>query len=184
MSQELIRKDDCVLLVLDIQGSLFHMVQDKERMLSAALRVIDFAKCLGIPVVMTEQYPKGLGPSLPEIKEALPGLEPVVKTSFSCFGEPRFEERLQSLGRKTIIVVGMETHICVMQTTLDGIQRGYRMYLIAEGISSFGELNTQVAFERLRAAGATVATVEMAMFEILRVAKTPDFQKSFNLLKR
>ena len=185
MSHVLIKKDNCVLLVLDIQGTLFRTMHDREHMLAAALKMIDFARRVGIPIVATEQYPKGLGPSLPEILEALPdGIEVIPKTSFSCFGEPRFDARLRALGRKTVIVVGMETHICITQTTLGGIAKGYDMYLVADGISSFSEFDTRIAFERLRAAGATIATSEMAIFEILRVAKTADFEKCFDLLKR
>jgi nicotinamidase-related amidase len=184
MAGEMIRKEDCVLLVLDIQGTLFETMVDKERMLAVSLKMIDFVKRIGIPIVATEQYPKGLGPSLPEIAESLPEVEFIPKRSFSCFGELKFDARLRALGRKTVIVVGMETHICVNQTVLDGIAKGYHMYLVADGISSFSKLDTQLAFERLRAAGATVATSEMAMFEILRVAKTPDFKKCFDLLKR
>lgn len=180
----LVKKDDCVLLVLDIQGTLFETMLEKEHMLDTALKMIEFARRIEIPIVVTEQYPKGLGPSLPEIKEALPDVEVIPKTSFSCFGELKFDSKLKALGRKTVIVVGMETHICVAQTTLEGIEKGYHMYLVADGISSVSELNTHIAFDRLRTAGATIATCEMAMFELLRVAKTPDFQKCFDLLKR
>ena len=87
MSQKLIKKDDCVLLVLDIQGSLFKDMHDKKNMLKTALKVIDFAKRIDMPIVATEQYPKGLGPSLPEITKALPEVEVIPKKSFSCFGE-------------------------------------------------------------------------------------------------
>jgi nicotinamidase-related amidase len=185
MPQGMIRKDDCILLVLDIQGTLFTTMVEKERMLAASLKMIDFARRVDIPIVATEQYPKGLGPSLPEILEALPeDIEVIPKTSFSCFGEPKFDAKVRSLNRKTIIVVGMETHICVNQTTLEGLEKGYNMYLVADAISSYTEFDTQIAFERLRAAGATIATSEMAMFEILRVAKTGSFKKCFDLLKR
>ncbi len=185
MPQGLIKKDDCILLVLDIQGTLFKTMVEKERMLEKSLKMIDFARRVEIPIVVTEQYPKGLGPSLPEILEALPdGIEVIPKTSFSCFGEPKFDATIRSLDRKTIIVVGMETHICVNQTTLEGLEKGYDMYLVADAISSYSEFDTRIAFERLRAAGATIATSEMAMFEILRVAKTGSFKKCFDLLKR
>ena len=185
MPQGMIKKDDCILLVLDIQGTLFTTMVEKERMLERSLRMIDFARRVDIPIVVTEQYPKGLGPSLPEIIEALPeDIEVIPKTAFSCFGEPKFDARIRSLKRKTIIVVGMETHICVNQTTLEGLEKGYNMYLVADAISSYTEFDTQVALERLRAAGATIATSEMAMFEILRVAKNECFKKCFDLLKR
>jgi nicotinamidase-related amidase len=184
MPQELISKNDSVLLVLDIQGTLFETMHKKEKMLEASLKMIEFAKRVGIPTVVTEQYPKGLGPSLPEILQALPDADIISKTSFSCFGEPRFDARIRSLNRKTIIVVGMETHICVAQTTLDGIAKGYDMYLVADAITSYSSSDTKIAFRRLRAAGATIATSEMAMFEILRAAKTGDFEKCFDLLKR
>lgn len=184
MAQELISKDDCVLLVLDIQGSLFETMYEKDRMLEFALKVIDFAKRIELPIVATEQYPKGLGESLPEIRDALPGVNFIPKRSFSCFGEPAFDAKMRALGRKTVIVVGMETHICVCQTTLDGIARGYNMYLVSDAISSYSKRDTELAFRRLREAGATIASCEMAFFEILRVAKTSDFQKCFDLLKR
>lgn len=178
-------KDDCVLLVLDIQGSLFKTMHEKERMLAASLKMIEFAKRIGIPIVVTEQYPKGLGPSLSEILEALPeDIEMIPKTSFSCFGETKFDAKLRALGRKTVIVVGMETHICVNQTTLDGLEKGYNMYLIRDGIASCTKSDAKVAFNRLRDAGAIIATSEMAMFEILGEAKTPDFEACFDMLKR
>jgi nicotinamidase-related amidase len=184
MSQRLIRKDDAILLVLDIQGTLFKTMHGKEKMLETSLRMIEFAKRLDIPVLITEQYPKGLGPSLPEVLQALPEAQVIPKTAFSCFGEPRFDAGVRALGRRTVVVIGMETHICVAQTTLEGIEKGYNMYLVADAITSCSPSDTQIAFDRLRAAGATVATSEMAMFEILRAAKTSDFQKCFDLLKR
>jgi nicotinamidase-related amidase len=185
MPQGLIRKDDCILLVLDIQGTLFETMVEKERMLAASLKMIDFARRVDIPIVATEQYPKGLGPSLKEILEALPDdIEVIPKTAFSCFGEPKFEAKVRSLKRKTIVVVGMETHICVNQTTLEGLEKGYNMYLVADAITSYAGFDAQIAFERLRAAGATIATSEMAMFEILRVAKNECFKKCFDLLRR
>lgn len=170
--------------MLDIQGTLFETMYKKEDMLEAALKMIEFARRIGLPIVATEQYPKGLGPSLQEIRDALLEVEFIPKTSFSCFGEPAFDAKLRALGRKTVIVVGMETHICVSQTTLEGIARGYNMYLVSDGITSFSKSDTKIAFRRLREAGATIASLEMAFFEILRAAKTSDFEKCFDLLKR
>jgi len=180
----LVKKDDCVLLVLDIQGALFETMHGKDRMLETTLKMIEFAKRVDIPIVGTEQYPKGLGPSLDEIVKALPDVEFIPKKTFSCFGEPAFDAKMRSLGRKTVIVVGMETHICVTQTTLEGMEKGYEMYLIADAITSFSPESTEIGLARLRQAGAIVANSEMAIFEILKEAKTGDFQCCFDLLRR
>jgi hypothetical protein len=180
----MLRKEDCVLLVLDVQGTLFRTMLNRNAALAASLKMIEFAGRIGIPVLVTEQYPKGLGPSLPQILSAAGAAEVIPKTSFSCFGEEAFAARLRATGRKTVMIVGMEAHICVMQTVLDGLREGYRMYLAADAVSAFSEFDRRLAFERMRAAGAIIGTVETAMFELLRAAKTDDFERCFDLLKR
>ena len=185
MPQGMIKKDDCILLVLDIQGTLFETMVEKERMLTASLKMIDFARRVDIPIVATEQYPKGLGPSLPEILEALPeGIEVIPKTTFSCFGEPKFDATIRSLNRKTIIVVGMETHICVNQTVLDLIEHGFQAHVVEDAVRCRWENSHRIAIEKMRQAGAIICDWEMAAYELTYGAKTAEFKQLLDLMKR
>jgi len=172
--------DDAALVFIDVQTKLWPFMHDREQVGRRTAQLVDIAGILGLPFVVTEQYVKGLGPTIPELKSILEkhgAYRPIEKVSFSCFGEPRFVEALERLKRKTLVVCGIEAHVCVMQTTLDALDRGYDVHLVSEAVSSRFEENRFAGIERMAEAGATVTTVEMAAFEAMATAKHPKFRE-------
>jgi len=179
----LISREGTVLVIIDVQEKLFPLIFEKEKVLNNILKMIQFAKIINMPIILTEQYPKGLGRTIPEIKEIIPEIKPVEKIEFSCFGSEKFRLLLRDLGAKTLIITGIETHICVAQTSLDGLSNGYRVCVISDATSSRNLEDKNVALERMRQSGIIVASTEMIIYELLRVAGTQEFKESLKLIK-
>ena len=173
----------CCLVVVDVQGKLAQLMVDKEALLKNITTLIRSAQLLSVPVLWCQQVPQALGPTLPEIAELLTGNEPIDKASFSCCGEPRFAERLQALGRKQVLLCGIETHVCIYQTTVDLLVQGYEATVVADAVSSRTAENKRIALDRLAAKGAVIASTEMVLFELLRTAKHPHFKEIAKLVK-
>ena len=173
----------CCLVVVDVQGKLAQLMVDKEALLKNITTLIRSAQLLSVPVLWCQQVPQALGPTLPEIAELLIGNEPIDKASFSCCGEPRFAERLRVLGRKQVLLCGIETHVCIYQTTVDLLVQGYEATVVADAVSSRTAENRQIALDRLAAEGAAIASTEMVLFELLRTAKHPHFKEIAKLVK-
>ena len=168
------------LLVIDIQEKLWPFIHDKEEVLSKTLAAIDVAGHLELPILVTEQYVKGLGPTIPQVKEALDrwdAYHPVEKTAFSCFGEPAFVEKLEQSAIETLVVLGIEGHVCVMQTALEALDRGIDVFYMAEAIGSRNARHKKEAVKRVRDAGALVGSVEMFAFEAMRSSTHPAFKQ-------
>lgn len=183
-SRELIPQKGCVLIVVDMQEKLYRVMKNKEKLLKNVLRLIKFSKTLNIPIVVTEQYPKGLGRTIKEVSEELPpGIEVIEKTSFGCFGEPRFLQRLEELKATTLVICGIEAHICVGQTVYAAPSH-LRILLVTDAISAYTEEDIATAVERAKEAGATLVTTEMFMFEYLKAAKTENFERCLHILRR
>ena len=180
-SPELMSADDTVLLVVDVQEKLVRLLPAHERLVWNIRRVLDGAQLLGVPVLGSEQYPQGLGPTTAELAEKIgpmPG-----KLSFSCVGCDETIAKLQSLGRPKVLLVGIEAHVCVLQTALDLLAAGYRVYLAVDAIGARYEIDHATALRRMEAAGATVVTTEMALFEWCRVAGSPQFKQLSALVR-
>jgi len=168
------------LLVIDIQEKLWPFIFNKEKVLSRTLAAIDVAGHLELPILVTEQYVKGLGSTIPQVKEALgrwDAYRPVEKTAFSCFGEPKFVEKFEQSAVDTLVVLGIEGHVCVMQTALDALDRGIDMFYMAEAIGSRSVHHKEEAIHRVRDAGALVGSVEMFAFEAMRSSTHPAFKQ-------
>lgn len=178
----MIRREDAVILVIDMQEKLLPKIRGKKKLLEGIDTIIRFGIELSIPVIATEQYSKGLGGTIPEIADILPE-SPIDKMTFSCMGCDIFQETLKSMKRRQLIVTGIETHVCVMQTCLSAIDEGYEVYLVADAVSAHGKQHHNVAMERMVKAGVTLVTAEMLMFETLQIAGTPDFKKILPLIK-
>jgi nicotinamidase-related amidase len=177
-------KADAALLIIDIQERLAAAMEQKNQVVKNTRHLVELAKMLRLPVLMTEQYPKGLGPTVPEIREALPAAAaPIEKLSFNCCGEPKFLAELKGLGRNTIIVTGMETHICVLQTTLGLIQSGFTPHVMSDAVCSRAERNWTAGLELMRDAGAVVSCTETALFQLLGAAGTEEFKAVSRLIK-
>jgi len=180
-SPELMSRGDTALLVVDVQEKLAAAIADSPQLVWNIRRLMDGAKILGLPVVGTEQYPKGLGPTVGELAERL-GPVPS-KLTFSCGGCAELFEQLQSRGICKILVCGMEAHVCVQQTVLDLLADGWRVFVAADAVGSRFEVDYRIALDRMDSAGATLTTTEAALFEWCEVAGTPEFKEISRLAR-
>ena len=177
--------DQCALIVVDIQEKLFPPIWQKEQMLRNSQLLIRLARILKIPALVTTQYAKGLGSTVPEIASLLPESAPIDKLMFSCFGSDVFCSLLKRLPgpRTTVLLCGMETHICVMQTALAALREGYLVHVAADAVSSRTESNWRIGLDRMRAAGAVISSAEMMIYELLRSSGAPAFKELLPYLK-
>ncbi|RJP33943.1 MAG: hydrolase [Actinobacteria bacterium] len=175
--------DDSVLVVIDPQEKLVKMIHNREEVVATMTRLIAFASIFDIPIVLTEHYPQGLGYSVDEVKAALPAYEPVLKRIFSCFGVPEFAAALAATGRKRLLVVGIETHICVSQTVHDALHRGYLVQVVSDGTGTRRREDHETALARLRQEGAVITTSEALIYEVTYRADGEEFKKVLNLVK-
>ncbi len=171
-----LRRDDAVLLVIDIQERLTPVMWNFAPVEKYARAAIQAARELAIPVICTEQYPKGLGATLPSIRELLPS-PPLVKMHFSCGADEATAKSLAATGRRQVLVVGIESHVCVYQTTRDLLAAGYDVFVCADAVTSRLEEHRRIALELLRDAGAVITSAETSIFDLLHVAGTPEFKK-------
>jgi nicotinamidase-related amidase len=167
--------ENSVLVVIDIQERLLVKIPTQESLLRNAGFLLDCASLLTVPVRGTEQYPKGLGASHPEILRRLPQT-PAEKTAFSCCGAGTFLEELEMLARPNVVLVGMETHVCVLQTALDMLAAGLHVYLPVDALAARTALDHDVAVRRLERSGAVITTSESVAFEWLRDSSHPQFK--------
>jgi nicotinamidase-related amidase len=179
----MLQPDQTALLVIDVQGKLATLMHEKEMLFLNLKRLIQGAQLLGLPILLTEQYPQGLGETSPEIKSLLPNLQPITKMSFSCCGASAFNDELSRLGRKQLLVAGIESHICVYQTVADLLRSGYEVEVVADAVSSRTPENRELGLSRMKDLGATLTSTEMSLFELLRVAGTPVFKEISKLVK-
>ena len=176
----LIDRQGTCLVIIDIQEKLFPIMGERERLLENVLRLARFSKIIDLPVIVTEQ--KKLGPTLPQIRKALPETEPVEKTAFDAFRCEAFRERVEELSPRTLVLAGIEAHICVTQTALHALS-SYRVHAISDAVSTRLPENRNVGLERMAAAGVTLSSTEMFLFELLVEAGTDTFRKTLELIK-
>jgi len=180
----LLQRESTALVVVDIQQKLTKLVHQPDKLLANCVKVIEFCKRLEIPILVTEQYPKGLGATVPMIKEALgEHYRPIPKTAFSCFGEPEFVTAVEELGVDTLVLIGIETHVCVLQTALVGLTSDFDILVLADCLSARDPFNHEIGLRRLSDEGAIVGSAEMFFYEMLAEAKTDEHQAVFDLLK-
>jgi nicotinamidase-related amidase len=179
----MLKIENCCLVVVDVQGKLAQLMCDKEELFKNIQIFVKAAKILSIPIILCQQNPKALGPTLPEIAELLTGNQPIDKFSFSCCGQGQFNKSLEALGRKQVILCGMETHVCIYQTASDLLEQGYSVDLIADAVSSRSLQNKKIAIRRMRDEGVNISSVEMALFELIRTAEHPVFKQIAALIK-
>jgi nicotinamidase-related amidase len=177
--------DRCALIVIDIQEKLLAPIFEKERLVRNSQLLIRLAGILKIPALLSTQYSKGLGITIPEIASLLPETEPAEKVAFSCFGSDVFCSAVKRLpgNRNTLVLCGMESHICVAQTALAALREGYLVHVASDAVSSRTEWNWKVGLERMRSAGAVISSTEMVMYEALGSAGTSDFKAMLQYIK-
>jgi nicotinamidase-related amidase len=175
----------CALIVIDIQEKLLPPIFQKEQLIRNTQLLIKLAASLNIPTILTAQYAKGLGPTVPEIASMLPETKAIDKQAFSCFGSDVFCSMLKRMpgNRNTVLLCGMESHICVMQTALGALRDGYLVHVASDAVSSRAEWNWKIGLERMRAAGAIISSTEMMIYELLRSADAPAFKEMLRHLK-
>jgi isochorismate hydrolase len=184
VARQPLRVEDCVLAVVDIQEKLLPPMYEKERLVNNSLLLVRLSKLLSLPVLVTTQYAKGLGQVIPEIAALLTGIKPMDKLEFGCFGSGEFCSAISVLsGRNTLLLCGMEAHICVMQTALGALNQGMNVHVAADAVSSRTELNWKLGLERMRAAGAVMSSTEMMLYELMGKSGTPVFKEMLQYLK-
>jgi len=178
---DLLARSDSVLVVVDVQERINAVMADQGHVPCIAV-LVEACTTLGVPVVATEQYPKGLGPTVTELSGLLPA-PPLVKDTFSCAREPLVRTALEATGRRQAIVVGIEAHVCVLQTALDLAAAGSRVHVPHDAVSSRRAIDKEWALRRMASAGVVVTTTESALFELLERCGTDDFKAVSRMIR-
>lgn len=177
MERFILNKDDSVLIIIDIQERLAAVMKERERVIASTLHLIEAARLFKTPIIVTEQYPKGLGTTVKEIIEGLKDFyRPIEKMTFSCCREDAFVNTLRGIGRKKVIICGMETHVCVLQTCIDLLSMGYNVHVVKDGVCSRTEDNFMTGIEFMRSAGAVITCTETVLFQLIERAGTEEFK--------
>jgi nicotinamidase-related amidase len=176
MDRFFLNRNNSALIIVDIQDKLAVVMKQKEKVTNNCLHLVEAAKLLGIPIIVTEQYPQGLGQTIKEIKEALPSYSPLEKITFDCCRDESFAGKLVSLKRTHIILTGMETHVCVLQTCLSLLKDVYSVHLVSDAVCSRKKDDYLTGRELMRDAGAVITCTETVLFQLLEKAGTPEFK--------
>ena len=179
----MLNTEKTAVVFIDVQEKLTRVMYEKEKLIENLQKLIKGLKLLNIPIIVTEQNPKGLGPTVPDIAPLLSDSKPIIKFSFSCCGEPPFLRELAELNRKQIIIVGIETHVCVYQTAVDLIEAGYEVHIPTDCVSSRTLENKAVALDKMKVEGAKLTSVEILLFELLKTATSPKFKEMSQIVK-
>lgn len=184
MDRFFLERNNAQLVVVDVQEKLCRAMDPKvlEKLTGNISILLDSAAELGLPVIATEQYVKGLGETVPALKDKLSEAS-LEKMTFSCCGGDGFLEKLSASGRKQVILTGMETHVCVLQTALELLSNGYVVHLVCDAVMSRKKENWETAQRTLTAAGAVLTSTEAVLFQLLRVAGTEEFKKLSKLVR-
>jgi len=179
----MLKMENTILLLVDIQGKLAHLMHEKERLFDNLQKLIKGIRVLGIPVLWVEQNPVGLGPTIPEVADILPNVTPISKMSFSSCRNDRFLQALKNMDRNQILIAGIETHICVYQTAVDLVDMGVEVQVVTDAVSSRTAENKDIGLQKMRDAGASWTSVETALFELLGVAEGEVFKSLLKIVK-
>jgi nicotinamidase-related amidase len=175
--------DNSVFLLVDTQGKLAHSMYAKDSLFKNLKKLVKGIRALDVPILWAEQNPTGLGPTVQEIAELLPDLQPIPKYSFSCYQNLEIRQALETLNRRTVLVAGIEAHVCVYQTVRDLIKANYDVELVTDAVSSRTSENKQIGLDKCKEAGASITSVETVLFELLEVAEGERFKKILDVIK-
>ena len=179
----MLNQETTALIVIDIQERLARAMFGREELVQSIRKLIKGAQVFPIPIVLTEQNPEGLGSTIAEIAGLLPDVKPIPKVCFNCCDSDPFVRQLERLDRKQLLLAGIEAHVCVYQTAVGLIEKGYEVQVVADAVSSRTTENREIGLDRARQAGAGVTSVETALFELLRVAEGDRFQRLLKIVK-
>jgi nicotinamidase-related amidase len=170
-------------VLIDVQGKLASLMFDSQALIARLDQLIRGIRRLEVPVIWVEQLPDKLGPTVSELEDALSGLNPICKNSFSCAGSSEFNASLNRLGAENIVLAGIESHVCVYQTASDLLNQNYQVQIVADAISSRTPQNRQIGLDRMISEGARITSVEMLLFDLQRIAEGPVFKDIIRLVK-
>lgn len=176
-------REETALLIIDLQERLLPSMQNSSAVIVQTKKLIQAAKILGLPILLTEQYPQGIGPTLAELQALVGKIQPISKRSFSCYKEPHCQAALKALQRRQILICGIETHVCVFQTAADLIASGYQVQVALDAVSSSSAAKHSLGLSRIQAVGGTITCVESALFELLATSDCPEFKPILQLIK-
>ena len=179
----MLKTENASLLIVDIQGNLAHSMYGKELLFKNAQKLIKGIQILGIPIICTEQNPKGLGPTIPEIADLLSNIQPISKMTFSCCQNDRFIQALKALNRKQVLIAGIEAHVCIYQTSIDMVDLGYEVQVVTDAVSSRNIENKEIGLQKMKDYGISLTSVETALFELLKVAEGEQFKEILKIVK-
>ena len=171
------------LVLIDVQGKLASLMHERAALYCQLQRLVKGAQVLRLPILWLEQYPQGLGPTIPEVADLLSSQRPLTKTCFSAYGLRAFQTQLRQSGRRQILLAGIESHICVYQTARDLLDSGYQVEVVADAVSARTAENKALGLQKVAAAGAQITAVEMCLFELLQEAGTAEFKQIAALVK-
>ena len=185
VARQPLQTEHCALIVVDIQEKLLPPIFNNDELVKNSQLLVRLANILKLPMIVTTQYVKGLGPTVPQIASLLANAQPIDKMQFGCFGSNEFRSALKAMpgNRNTLLVCGMEAHICVMQTVLGALNEGYLVHVASDAIGSRVRWNWDIGIDRMRAAGAVISTTEMMIYELLHASGTPQFKEMLPYLK-
>lgn len=176
-------RDTAVLLVIDIQEKLAPHIHEIETVTFNTLRMIRVARLLKLPIILTEQYPDGMGNTIAALTPDLAGCVPVAKRTFSCWRDPVFHAQFMALGRTHAILTGVETHVCVYQTGADLMRSNFHAQVVSDAVSSRTAANKAIGLGRLAAAGAEITSMESCVFELMGSSACPEFKEALKIVK-
>ncbi|MCG6879503.1 MAG: isochorismatase family protein [Deltaproteobacteria bacterium] len=183
MAISILNKENTALIIVDAQEKLMGVMGQKDRVADRMLKLLDLARVFQLPVIVTEQNPKHLGPTLPAIRETLPAYNSIEKVDFNCCEVQAFNDCIEKKKLQNIILTGVETHICVLQTCVSLLERGYRVHVPHHAVDSRTEANWQIGLSLMGEAGATITSTETIIFQILKKAGTPEFKALLKTIK-
>lgn len=185
IARRMIDADHCALAVIDIQEKLLPAIFNREELVKNTRLLIRLARILEIPILLTAQYPRGLGNNVGEVTELLPETEEIAKLEFGCFACEDFRNAVRWLPghRTTMLLCGMESHICVAQTALGALESGYVVHVASDAVGSRSEWNHNIGLERMKLAGCVISSTEMMMYELLRRSGTAQFKEMLPFIK-
>lgn len=179
----MLSRNSAVLVAIDFQGNLFAAMHDKESLLKNAVNMIRGANILSIPLIVTEQVPEKLGPTIAAVAEEISDFRPVSKESFSSWDDEKFREKLEAFSRNNVVIMGIECHVCVYQTAVDLMENGYSVHVVTDAVSSRTRTNCDVGLAAMQNRGARLTSTEMVLFELLRTSNDPKAKEIFKMVK-
>jgi nicotinamidase-related amidase len=178
-----LKKQGCALVVVDIQEKLLPAIQNFADVLDRSVKMVKAAQLLDVPVLFSQQYTKGLGSTHTELTKLFTDFSFIEKTTFNCFGEPAFVNELERLKAETLVLIGIEAHICVCQTALEALRRGFGVHIVSDATGSRAPANKAIGLERIRQAGGVITATELTIYEWVERSDCDDFRHILPLLK-